>query len=88
MTLTEVQNGSLQPKSSGLTQVEAHKRLAQCGYNELPEKIVNPFPKFLSYLWGSILWMIEAAAVLSAMVRDWTDLAIIIVLLVTNACVG
>lgn len=62
--------------------------MAQYGYNELVEQQPHPFLKFLSYFWGPIPWMIEAAALLSALVRDWTDFGIIIVLLVANAGVG
>lgn len=72
----------------GLTQAEAKNRLAQYGYNELPEEKVNPILKFLSYFWGPIPWMIEVAAVLSAVVRHWVDLIIVLVLLVFNAVVG
>jgi H+-transporting ATPase len=43
---------------------------------------------FLSYFWGPIPWMIEVAALLSAVVRHWTDFAIILVLLLVNAVVG
>ncbi len=81
-------NRALPPSSEGLTQAEVQRRLAQYGYNELPEKAINPVLKFLSFFWGPIPWMIEVAAVLSAFVRDWTDFSIIVVLLVTNACVG
>jgi H+-transporting ATPase len=87
MSLPEV-NVSLGTSSEGLTQAEAQRRLAQYGYNELAEKRTHPFIKFLSYFWGPIPWMIEAAALLSALVRDWTDFGIIVVLLVANAGVG
>jgi H+-transporting ATPase len=66
------QEGNIVLDSSpeGLTQSEAQQRLAQYGYNELVEKQPHPFLKFLSYFWGPIPWMIEAAALLSAVVRD------------------
>ncbi len=72
----------------GLTQAEALKRLAHYGPNEIEEKKTNPFLKLLTYFWGPIPWMIEAAALLSALVRDWTEFVIIAVLLITNAGVG
>jgi H+-transporting ATPase len=77
---------STSPK--GLTQAEAERRLAQYGYNELVEEKTNPLLKFLSYFWGPIPWMIEVAAVLSALVRHWEDLVIILVLLLMNSLVG
>jgi H+-transporting ATPase len=73
---------------SGLSTAEARQRLEKFGYNELPEKKENPFLKFLSYFWGPIPWMIEAAVVLSALVRHWPDFFIILVLLIANAVVG
>jgi H+-transporting ATPase len=72
----------------GLTQEEAKKRLSEYGPNALEEKKSNPLLKFLSYFWGPIPWMIEAAAILSGIVQHWVDLIIIVVLLVFNAVVG
>ena len=72
----------------GLSLTEAQRRLEQYGYNEITEKSVNPFLKFLSYSWGPIPWMIEAAVILSALVRHWPDFFIILVLLLANAGVG
>jgi H+-transporting ATPase len=72
----------------GLTKVEAQKRLTQYGPNEIEEKKDNPFLKFLTYFWGPIPWMIEAAVVLSALAQHWPDFAIILVLLLSNAVVG
>jgi H+-transporting ATPase len=72
----------------GLSQTEAQKRLSQYGPNEIEEKKSNPFMKFLTYFWGPIPWMIEAAVILSAVARHWPDFAIILVLLLANAVVG
>ncbi len=72
----------------GLSSSEAQKRLQQYGYNEIREEKVNPVLKFLRYFWGPIPWMIEVAAVLSALVRHWEDLGIILALLVMNGIVG
>jgi H+-transporting ATPase len=72
----------------GLSQTEAQKRLAQYGPNEIEEKKTNPLLKFLTYFWGPIPWMIEAAVILSAIDRHWPDFAIILLLLLANAVVG
>ncbi len=78
----------LKSSPDGLSQVEAQKRLTQYGSNEIEEKKTNPFLKFLTYFWGPIPWMIEAAVILSAVARHWPDFAIILLLLVANAVVG
>ena len=78
----------LDSTKEGLTQAEAAKRLTQYGPNELTEKKSNPFLKFLSYFWGPIPWMIEAAVILSGLVRHWLDFFIILLLLCSNALVG
>jgi H+-transporting ATPase len=78
----------LEGSEQGLSQTEAKARLGQYGFNELPEEKVNPILKFLSYFWGPIPWMIEVAAILSAVVRHWEDFGIILVLLLMNAGVG
>jgi H+-transporting ATPase len=72
----------------GLTQAEAQKRQAQYGPNEIVEKKANQYLKFLSYFWGPIPWMIEAAVILSGVVRHWLDFFVILVLLLSNALVG
>ncbi|MEJ2574857.1 MAG: plasma-membrane proton-efflux P-type ATPase [Gammaproteobacteria bacterium] len=78
----------LESSPDGLSQAEAKKRLTQYGPNEIEEKKTNAFLKFLSYFWGPIPWMIEAAVILSAVDRHWPDFAIILLLLLANAVVG
>ena len=74
--------------ADGLTQAEAQKRQAQYGPNEIAEKKTNQYLKFLSYFWGPIPWMIEAAVILSGVVRHWLDFFVILALLLSNALVG
>jgi H+-transporting ATPase len=78
----------LQTSEDGLSQREATNRLQQYGYNELAEETKNPLIEFLGYFWKPIPWMIETAALLSAIVGDWTDCTIIIILLIGNAGIG
>ena len=74
--------------SKGLSSSEAEKLLQQYGLNALEERKVSPLKKLLSYFWGPIPWMIEVAAVLSALVRHWSDFYIIMALLIFNAGIG
>ena len=87
LPLAEVEK-KLGSSPDGLSQAEAQKRLTQYGPNEIEEKKTNPFLKFLTYFWGPIPWMIEAAVILSAAARHWPDFGIILVLLLSNAVVG
>ena len=87
LPLSDVEH-ELDTSPQGLDQAEAKSRLEKYGYNELGEEKENPLLKFLSYFWGPIPWMIEVAAILSAIVRHWADLIIILALLIVNAVVG
>jgi len=87
LPLAEVEK-KLGSSPNGLTQAEAQKRLTQYGPNEIEEKKTNELLKFLSYFWGPIPWMIEAAVILSAVARHWPDFGIILLLLLANAVVG
>ena len=73
------------PLKQGLSSDEAGQRLQEYGPNALETKKVSTLLKLLGYFWGPIPWMIEVAAVLSALVRHWPDFAIIIALLIFNA---
>ncbi len=77
-----------QTGQGGLSSSEAEERYKKYGPNALENHKESLIKKFLSYFWGPIPWMIEIAAVLSALVQHWTDLIIILVLLIFNALVG
>ncbi len=87
LSLTE-EMAQLTSSRDGLSQDEAHRRLEQYGPNELADHNVHPLLKLLGYFWGPIPWMIEGAAILSALVRHWADFGIILTLLIVNALVG
>ncbi len=69
----------------GLSRAEATKRLEQYGYNEIEEKEEPLWHRIFRRFWGPIPWMIEIAALLSALVQKWEDLIIILVMLLVNA---
>jgi H+-transporting ATPase len=71
----------------GLTTEEAKKRLQEFGPNSVEEKEESWWQRLFKRFWGPIPWMIETAAVLSALVRHWEDFTIIIILLLVNAIV-
>jgi H+-transporting ATPase len=87
LALPEVEK-KLGSSPDGLSQAEATKRLKQYGPNEIAEKKTNALLTFLSYFWGPIPWMIEAAVILSAAARHWPDFGIILLLLLANAVVA
>lgn len=72
-------------RERGLPQEEIAARLKEYGPNEIPEKEESLFQRISRRFWGPIPWMIEAAALLSALLRKWDDFTIIAVLLLTNA---
>ncbi|HVY23167.1 MAG TPA: plasma-membrane proton-efflux P-type ATPase [Steroidobacteraceae bacterium] len=69
----------------GLTTAQIADQLNRYGYNELPEKEESLWHRIFRRFWGPIPWMIETAAILSAIVGKWDDLAIITVMLLVNA---
>nr|WP_321353322.1 plasma-membrane proton-efflux P-type ATPase [uncultured Methanoregula sp.] len=78
----------VQGSMKGLTHAEVTELHNQFGFNDIPEETKHPLLKFMSYFWGPIPWMIEIAAILSAVISHWDDFFIILLLLMTNAVVG
>jgi H+-transporting ATPase len=72
----------------GLAESDAIARLARYGPNEIVERGRSAWLKLAGSFWGPIPWMIEAAAILSGVVRHWPDFFIILALLVANSVVG
>jgi len=72
----------------GLSTEEAEQRLRQYGENTIEEEEKNPLLVFLSYFWGPIPWMLEAACALSGIGGHWEDFFVIFAMLLINGGVG
>ncbi len=75
-------------QNQGLTSVETQTRLSKFGPNAIEEKKKSHLTVFLGYFWGPMPWMIEAAAIMSILVKDWVDVSVILTLLLFNAVLG
>ncbi|CCI46061.1 unnamed protein product [Albugo candida] len=78
----------LKTTREGLTSGEAQKRLAENGPNKLPEEKVNRWMLFLGFMWNPLSWSMEVASILSIVLLDYSDFALIMFLLLLNACIG
>ena len=71
--------------ATGLSSEEVNNRRKQYGYNEIHEHEETVWHRVMRRFWGPIPWMIEIAAILSAVVGKWEDFIIILVMLLVNA---
>jgi H+-transporting ATPase len=69
----------------GLSSAEAQRRLSKYGPNALIEKEISLARKIIGHFTGPIAYMIEAAAIISAVIGHWSDFVIIAALLFLNA---
>jgi plasma-membrane proton-efflux P-type ATPase len=70
---------------NGLTSADVETRRKENGYNEVAEKKRHPVLKFLAKFWGISAWMLELIMVLSAVLGNYSDLAVVGALLIVNA---
>lgn len=70
---------------TGLSAAEAAERLSKYGPNAIVAKEKSLAAKIVGYFMGPIAYMIEAAAIVSAVLGHWQDFAVIFALLVFNA---
>lgn len=76
-------------QSRGLTGVEAARRLAAYGYNELVEQgRRSPLLILFEQLTSTVVIILIAAAVISAALGDYKDTSVIIAIVVLNALLG
>ena len=82
-----IKNLDVDPQK-GLSSGDAQARLAKYGANALEEKKESPWVQFGRFFWGPMPWMIEAAAIMSLLVKDYVDFIIILAMLLFNAVLG
>lgn len=85
--LAKVQTKLATDYQTGLTSKEAAQRLVKNGPNSLETKQTPFIKKLLKCFTGPIAYMIEAAAVVSAIIGHWNDFIIIALLLFFNAAI-
>ena len=69
---------------TGLFSQEVEKRLEHFGENKIEEKEEPLWHRIFRRFWGPIPWMIEVAAILSAMLQKWEDFIVIVIMLLIN----
>jgi H+-transporting ATPase len=74
--------------ANGLSSEEAKARILAYGYNEIPEKKENRLKAFLSRYWGPMPWLLEAAMLLSFLLKRPIEAAMIFAVLTVNAVIG
>jgi H+-transporting ATPase len=70
---------------TGLTHAQVDASRKEHGYNEVAQTKGHPVLKFLGKFWGISAWMLELIMVLSAVLKHFSDLAVVGALLVINA---
>ncbi len=91
MSTLETQNGAahLQEKHQGLSTEEAVKLQEQYGKNALPtEKGISPWVILLNQFKSPLVYIILVAALVSLIVKEYGDFAIIMVVIIFDAILG
>ncbi len=79
---------SLNSSISGLSSIEAERRLQRYGINEIKQKKINPALLFLSKFYGAIPFVLEAMIAIELVFGRILDFAITLSLLLFNAVVA
>jgi H+-transporting ATPase len=73
---------------TGLDNKEVEKRRATLGYNEIPEKKERPLIRVGKRFWGIVPWMLEATAIITLILGEYPQAAVILTLLFFNAVIS
>jgi len=76
-------------EGDGLSAEQAAKRLEEYGRNELPEgEQTSVVLKFFKHFHDVLIYILLAAAVVTALLGHWLDTAVIVVVAIVNATIG
>ena len=73
---------------SGLTNIEARRRLDKFGANAMPDTSMHPLRMAIEKFWAPVPWMLEAAIILELVLGKYVEATIIAALLIFNAALG
>jgi len=74
--------------TEGLQSADVEERRREYGYNEVPEKKVNPVSKFLRKFWGITPWMLEITILLEWILGKYLEMFVVSGLLAFNVLLG
>lgn len=76
-------------KEKGISEDEAEKRLEKYGKNKLPEKKKqNELVRFLLHFHNVLIYVLLAAAAITALMRHWIDTVVILAVVLINGSVS
>ena len=79
----------LQSEKNGLIDEQVQARLKVYGLNSLPPaKTISSFSIFLSQLNSPLVFVLLAATFISALLKEWESVVVIVLLIVVNAVFG
>src|SRR3989338_2062926 len=79
----------LNTTENGISEIEAQKRLQATGYNELKEKKkTTPLTLFLNQFKSFLVLILVIAAVISYLIENIIDAALIAIIIIVNALFG
>jgi calcium-translocating P-type ATPase len=80
---------ALDARPEGLTAAEAARRLDAHGPNRLAEvQTRGPLPRFLAQFHNILIYVLLAAAVVTAALQHWVDTGVILAVVLANAVIG
>ena len=80
---------ALVAEPTGLGAQEAERRLAEYGPNRLPEAPKrSPLLRFLAHFHNVLIYVLLAAALVTAALQHWVDTGVILAVVIVNAIIG